>query len=72
MRIKNPTEESLTVTIFGKEYSVKPLASVEVPAEVASYWRTKLHTFLTIEEDKPVKEEVEKIVKEVKEVKPKK
>ena len=72
MRIKNPTEETINVNVFGKEYSVKPLASVEVPVEVAEYWVTKLHTFLKIEEDKPIKEEIEKIVKDVKEVKSKK
>lgn len=69
MILRNPVEETITVTIFGTTYTVKPNDTIEVPQEVGEYWKT-LHGFLKVEQPKQEKQEKEE--KEEKEVKTKK
>lgn len=61
-RIRNTTNDTITVQIFGQEYTLLPLGFLDVEETVCDYWRNNLHEFL-IEEAIPKKE-----VKEVKEV----
>jgi hypothetical protein len=72
MILRNPTEGTIEVKIFGTDYKINPLARITVSDEVGIYWRTQLHGFLEIvtEEEKP--KPVAKEVVEEKEVKTKK
>lgn len=65
MKVINPTDKQLTVTIAGTEYTVEPKDVLKnVPEEAAVYWKDKLHNFLLLEEDTVVKEEPVKVEKE--------
>lgn len=48
MKIYNPTENTLTVTINGQEYTVGPKDEIVVSKAVALYWKNSLHNFLEI------------------------
>ncbi len=71
MIITNPTENDITIQYKGTEYSVSGKGSVELPKEVALYWKNQLHSFLTISEKvvKEVVKEVEKPNKVTKKIK---
>lgn len=59
MKILNPTDNSITVQIFGEEYTIGGNEIVEVPNEVGKYWITNLHQFLEIAVESPKEEKKE-------------
>ena len=67
-KLINTTNNKIEVKIFGKDYTLEPKGELKVSAEVALFWREKLHEFLI--EEEWVEEKVEKkelVVEEVKE-----
>lgn len=73
MKVKNPTNEEITVQIKGLTYIVKAEGELSnVPAEHAEYWKNNLHNFIIIEKENSkvtskVKEVIEEVIEEVKE-----
>ncbi len=74
MKVINPTDKAITINYKQDEYTVPANGSVSgVTKEAATYWKERLHNFLTVEAedevatDVSVKEEAPK--EEVKEVK---
>lgn len=79
MRVINQTKDKLTIKYKGVEYSVDGEDAVDVPDEVATYWKNNIHQFIAVEtvkvveeketqstEEKQEKETKEKSKKEVK------
>jgi len=51
MKIYNPTNNKIEVTIFGRQYAIEAEGTLTgIPSEVATYWGG-LHEFLKISED---------------------
>lgn len=74
MQIKNPTKDTLEVTVKGVAYSIEPEGTLNnIPEEHARYWQENLHKFIQIKKDKledlPVEETVEIPQPKVEEVK---
>lgn len=66
MILKNPTDSNLTIKFNGVEYSLGAGATKEFPADVAEYWRKKLHLFLEVVKDTPqIKNEVKVVTLEL-------
>lgn len=51
MKLTNPTQNHIVVSIFGTEYSLEAGKTISVPEPVGVYWKTKLHEFLLVEPD---------------------
>jgi len=50
MKVINPTKDTIKVQIKGTEYVIEPESSlVNVPNEIAKYWKENIHTFIGIE-----------------------
>lgn len=62
VKVINPTENDISVSINGHEYFVEGKGFVEAEEEDAVYWKSKLHQFLVIEKAESKKEEVAKVV----------
>ena len=70
MKLYNPTPNTISVRIFGVDYTVLPKSeTVDLEKDVADYWLT-LHAFLeksapkiTKEKDVITKEEPKKVIK---------
>lgn len=57
MIVKNPTDSEISIQYKGVTYSVPANGESRVPAEVATYWKTKIHAFVELsEESNPVVE----------------
>ena len=50
-KITNPTENEISVSIFGHKYTLAPGASMTIRSEDAEYWKNQLHQFIVIEEE---------------------
>lgn len=62
MKIYNPTDKSITVTIGGDEYTVEADSTLSnVPQKAAEYWVSALHNFLVVSEDVAVPVKKEKV-----------
>ncbi len=60
MIIKNPTKDSIEVSIKGVTYKIEAEGVLEgVPEEAARYWQENLHKFLILRKEKEVSEETE-------------
>lgn len=51
MKVINPTDKDLQIQYKGDVYSVKANDSVNVPSDVAEYWKSMIHNFLQVEEE---------------------
>lgn len=64
MRIINPTDSAIEVSIEGTKYVLPAEGELSgVRIEHALYWKSKLHSFLIIKEDGAEKVEVEEVEK---------
>jgi len=70
MKVTNTTENSITVMLTGKEYTVDADSTISgVPTKDAKYWQESLHNFIILSEEDTVsvEETVEEVNEEVKE-----
>ena len=51
IKLINPTNQNITVSIFGNEYHLEAEGSISVDQKVAEYWIGNLHKFLRAEEE---------------------
>lgn len=76
MKITNPTNNRISVQVYGISYTIEPMGSIgNVPKEHANRWRDMIHSFVILSEDDApivkeieVKEEIKEEVVEVKKV----
>ncbi len=68
MRVTNPTESKIDMTLNGIAYSIGAKDSKDVSEEIAKHWKEKVHSFVELSEDKPIikKEEVKVKPEEIK------
>lgn len=69
IKLINPTNQNITVSIFGNEYYLEAEGSISVDERVAEYWIGNLHKFLRAEEESVAKTEVSDVEVEVKKTK---
>lgn len=50
INLHNPHSEDCTITFKGKSYTVSAGETVEIPEDVATYWKNQIHKFLEIVE----------------------
>lgn len=70
MKVYNPTEEAITITYKGVDYTAPAGGfAEEVPATVAEHWKTMIHNFVIISDDSasvaPSKPEVKAAVVQI-------
>ena len=64
MKITNPTDQDITVQIFGTTYTLEANGELSgIDRKVAEYWKKQLHGFLAIHEEDAEKLETIEIVK---------
>ena len=69
MKITNPIDKKIEVVIKGSKYSIEANGSIDLPKEIAIFWKDKIHQFLLLSESKKIEEviEVKEVVVEAKE-----
>lgn len=48
MILKNPTDQDISVQIFGKNYKVSAMGEVSLSSEAGNYWKKHIHAFMEI------------------------
>ena len=48
MILRNPTDNEITVQLFGKEFTVEANGEISLPSRHGTYWKEKLHGFMEI------------------------